>query len=217
MLKQLRKRHGWVEESPVPVRPELLIESPSFSYPDHYSQSMRLAELPGTSVSDCKGIQVEPGKGTILGVQSAHDDVEPTSATSCSSQPKPCHPLGRPCYNPLHHHQEPAVNPDTDTIEKPATRYSGTVIYTPSCLSCVGGSDTTSTISSHFTSSQITLEGDHTHHVSPEYELPLLLDERLVERRNECRFRSLMQSRHGFHHSRTFASCVYKRLSMYLY
>lgn len=198
-LEQLRRRQGWVKESPVPVQPELLIESPAFSQPDHRLQSMRLPDLPGKStVSEAKRVD-EP----------VSDDAEPMSATSCWSQPKPFHQVGRPCYNPSHHHREPALNHDTGTVETPPVRYSGTVIYTPSCLSCMGmgDSDTTSTMSSHFTSSHITVQHHnayHSHPVGSVCELALPPDEYIAERRNECRFRSLVQSRHGFHHSRTF-------------
>ncbi|OAX33071.1 hypothetical protein K503DRAFT_869785 [Rhizopogon vinicolor AM-OR11-026] len=185
-LKQLRKRQGGME-SPVPVRPELLIQSP---------------QLPGTSSPGSQGVQVETGNEESSGANGAgepvSDDSEPTSATSCWAESKP---LKRPCYNPSHH-PEATVNPETGIMDIPAAMHSGTVIYTPSALSRMGDSDTTSTMSSHFT-----LEGvqhfHHTHHVGSGYELPLPVEEHLAERRNECRFRSLVQSRHRFHHSLT--------------
>ena len=192
-LEELRRHQGEVEESPVPVHPELLVESPVMLQPDPLS--MRPPDLVGTS--------------DLWEGEPVSDDAKPTSATSCWSHPKPFNLVEPPYCNPSHyHHQEPAANPDKDTIEETTVRYSGIVIYTPSLLSCMGDSDTTSTVSSLCTSSRITLEKvqhHHTHHHNgPECELALPQDKNLSERRNECRFRSLVQSRHGFHHSRTF-------------
>ncbi|OJA20637.1 hypothetical protein AZE42_09915 [Rhizopogon vesiculosus] len=198
-LKKVRKCRGGMEESPVPVRPELLIQTTALLHPDHRSP---IPQLPGTSSAGSESVQVEMGNEECSGANGAgvpvSDHSEPTSATSCWSKSEP---LKRPCYNPSHH-PEATVNHETGIMDIPAAMHSGTVIYTPSGLPRMGDSDTTSTMSSHFT-----LEGvQHFHHayrVGSGYELPLTVEEHLAERRNECRFRSLVQSRHGFHHSLT--------------
>jgi hypothetical protein len=191
-LKQLRKHQGGVEESPIQMRPELYMCSSALSQLDRHSLRMRLPELPRGSASPSEGVQVTPASsGTKQASDPLSNDTVQTSATSGWSP----------------YHQETTANPNTGIVEMPTTRHSGIVIYTPSRLSCMGESDATSTLSSEFTSSPLEGVRDyharHTHSVGAGYELALPLDGHLGERRNECRFRSLMQSRHGFHHSRT--------------
>src|SRR6267154_1033692 len=66
-LKRLRKRQGGVNESPVPVQPELIMASPAWSQPHRHSPSMRPSELPGTSASATESVQVTPGNKASLG------------------------------------------------------------------------------------------------------------------------------------------------------
>ncbi|OAX38567.1 hypothetical protein K503DRAFT_816887 [Rhizopogon vinicolor AM-OR11-026] len=195
-LKRLRKHQGQVE-SPVPVQPELLMESPAWSQSHRPSPTMCPLELPVVSVPTSEGIQVTPDIEASSGAgQVGEPDADSTSTTSCGFQPKPFQPIGRPCKNPSHQHWEPTLNPDTGVMEMPSSRYSVTVIYTPSRQSSMTNSDTTSTTSSHLTSSP---EAEHIRLDGP----PLPIDEHLAERRNEYRFRSLARSSHGFHHTLT--------------
>ncbi|KAG0700333.1 hypothetical protein DFH29DRAFT_1056138 [Suillus ampliporus] len=185
-LKRLRKRQGGVEESPVPVQAELLLET--WSQPPHHSPSMRPVELPETSPPALEeGVQVMPDSeaslekdfGTAPENMTGPGDVESLSTASCGSQPRPFRPLGRPCSN-TSHHWEPTVDPHTGIMEMPEGRYSGTVIYTPSRKLSLAESDSMS-----------------------RNESSLPMDENFMERRNECRFRSLAPLSHGFHHSLT--------------
>lgn len=215
-LKRLRKRQGAVE-SPVPVQPDILMEPSAWSQPHHLSPDIRPPELPETSAATLENVQValgiEASSEAVQRGEPISDDADSTSIHSCGSQPKPFRPIGRPCNNPLHHHCEPTVNPETGFMEMPSGRYSVAVIYTPSRQSSTVDSDTTCTTSSHLTSSpeaeHIALEEvqhhpvHHTHYVGSGYESPLPMDEHLGERTNEWRFRSLARSSHGFHHSRT--------------
>lgn len=208
-LKRLRKRQG-AAESPGPVHPERLIEFHAWSQLHHPSPNMRPSVLPETSESASQGVQATPGVEASSGAGQVGDSdgAESTSTSSCGLQPKPFRPIGRPCNNPSHHHWEPTMNSDTGIMEMPSGNYPVTVIYTPSRQSSMGDSDTSST-SSHFTSNSgaehIMLEGvqhQHAYHVSSGSESPLRMNDHLAERRNECRFRSLAQSSHGFHRSR---------------
>ncbi|KAG1729968.1 uncharacterized protein EDB91DRAFT_1310825 [Suillus paluster] len=201
-LKRFRKRQGGIEESPVPVQADILMEARSWSQPHHHSPSMLPSELPETSPDGVRRQERRPGPS----------DAESSSTASCGSQPRPFHPLGRPCNNSSHH-WEPIVDPHTGIMQMPEGRYSGTVTYTPSRrLSLVESlSDSMSSVSSHLTSTvehATPEEVRHhhsrlTHHVGLGHELPLPMDEHLMERKNEWRFRSLAQSGHGFHRSLT--------------
>ncbi|KAG1737996.1 hypothetical protein EDB19DRAFT_1715645 [Suillus lakei] len=219
-LKRLRKRQGGVEESPVPVQVELLLET--WPQPPHHSPTIYPLEPPVTSPSTLQDGQAMPDNDSDASLRDEFStasedtgehipgDMDSLSTTSCGSQPRPFRPIGRPCSNPSHR-WEPIVDPLTGNIEMPEGRYSGTAIYTPSRKLSLAESDSMSSVSSHLTSSP---EAEHTaleevrrhhdsHHVAFGYESSLPMDEQLAERRNELRFRSLAQSSHGFHHSLT--------------
>lgn len=210
-LKRLRKHHGEVEESPIPVQAVLAL-----SEPPYHSPSMPPIELPETSPSTLQESQgqvvlndsdanLEDDFGTASECRDipVPGDAESLSTTSCGSQPKPFRPIGQPCSNPSHH-WEPTVDPHTGNVEMPEGRCSGIAIYTPTRKLSLAESDSISSVSSHLTSS-LELEVHHNHHPHHAlgYEPFPPMDEQLAERRNELRFRSLAQSNHEFHHSLT--------------
>ncbi|KAG2139843.1 uncharacterized protein EDB93DRAFT_1241944 [Suillus bovinus] len=197
-LRRLRKHHGGVEESPIPVQAELL--SKALSEAAYHSPTMHPQELPETSPST-----LQEGQDMLDNDQDASVGDEFGTASE-----EPFHPIGQPCSNPSHH-WEPTVDAHTGNMEMPDSRYSGIAIYTPSRKLSLAESDSISSASSHLTSSpelehSALEEARHrrrSHHVALGYDLSLPMDEQLAERRNELRFRSLAQSCHGFHHSLT--------------
>lgn len=210
-LKRLRKHQG-VEESPIPVQAELLLEV--WSEPPHHSPSMRSLELPETSPSTLQegpvmlGDDLDASVGDEFGTASeGTGKLVPGDTASYGSQSKPFQPIGQLCSNP----SELTVDPHTDDMEMPEGKCSGIAIYTPTRKLSLAESDSMSSASSHLTSSS---EAEYSaleearyhrrsHHVALGYEASLPMDGQLAERRNELRFRSLARSSHGFHHSLT--------------